>query len=437
MLIADPFANYVIQNMVDRESMKGHGLILELAELIRSNFIRMSTEKFSSNIVEKALGRIPLEIVHDCCQQLLTAQQYDPALRSKGYWKGKGMQMPDETTIANQVPLIKLVTDKFGNYVVQKLLHVSQGQFKRDLLFRLKTLPEHILTSTTYSKHILYKLKEGEFGHLSPTDASAAASERSANSGRRSRRKKNGGSGTSGTEGLSSGTATSGSRRQRRRNPKHSNSSGDNNDAARKDRSTFKTAADRNLESIQEGKGRESDVTTKNGTDDNNHNKKTNNGNSSPEWNQQKNMTKSGGKDGSSIVGLPHKSGEKQAKVKVNTETVEKLSESRQNSADNKNKNEESDEEEDDGAPAYFLKTAISVPAQNDPFRCHLHNKMISQNDNGMDHSAQEQKLQSSKSRLVLRHLLLHHFLRFCFCYQHCFDETRSTFQRFLCLPSL
>ncbi|KAJ5067455.1 pumilio domain-containing protein [Anaeramoeba ignava] len=99
-LMQDPFANYVIQYILDLDSMP-----IEFVEKVRDNIFDLSMQKFSSNVVEKCL-------------------------------RSKNTQMKDELLnelIRNQDKISQLLTDPYGNYVVQTALKVAEKEKHKQL----------------------------------------------------------------------------------------------------------------------------------------------------------------------------------------------------------------------------------------------------------------------------------------------------------------
>ena len=56
-----------------------------------------------------------------------------------------------------------MMKDKFGNYVVQKLMDIAEGEQKQELISRLKEFMP-VLDKLPYGKHILFALREGGYG---------------------------------------------------------------------------------------------------------------------------------------------------------------------------------------------------------------------------------------------------------------------------------
>lgn len=95
----------------------------------------MACHKYASNIVEKAIQQIDEEGKQDLV---------DIVLQEPG---------------TGDLPLLTMMKDKFGNYVVQKLMQIAQGERKVKLEQSLNQFIP-VLEKLPYGKHILYALKD-------------------------------------------------------------------------------------------------------------------------------------------------------------------------------------------------------------------------------------------------------------------------------------
>ncbi|KAK3423326.1 pumilio homolog 12 [Eucalyptus grandis] len=129
-LAQDEYGNYVVQSLL---SLMMPGVTNKVLEVLRGSFLPLSTNKYASHVVEK------------CFNTLGEAQSRQIAL---------------ELTMSPSCP--KLFTDKFGNYVTQKLLEVAQ-QFWGRIFSYLEALiqeRETQLANNPYGKNVLAKLRE-------------------------------------------------------------------------------------------------------------------------------------------------------------------------------------------------------------------------------------------------------------------------------------
>ncbi|KAL8425165.1 hypothetical protein Efla_006126 [Eimeria flavescens] len=153
-LAEDQFGNYVIQHLLEygRERDKE-----DIVDFLKNNLSKLATQKYACNVMERALslntlGRAQSELID-------VALHPDPQ-------KGP--------------PVTPLMLDRYGNYVVQRMVEVAEGR-QRELLFRrlLEQLP--LLRSCTYGKHIVAALDRLDFnGVAAAADAAATAAAGSA-----------------------------------------------------------------------------------------------------------------------------------------------------------------------------------------------------------------------------------------------------------------
>jgi len=129
ILVQDPFGNYVVQYVLD---LNLDGLVHELVKRLLGNIVVLSTQKFSSNVIEKCL---------------LVAPQEARAL------------MIEE--VIESPNLIHLLQDPFANYVIQTSLSVSDPNQHAKLVQAIKPHMA-LLRNTPYGKRIQNRiLKEG------------------------------------------------------------------------------------------------------------------------------------------------------------------------------------------------------------------------------------------------------------------------------------
>ncbi|KAF8023197.1 hypothetical protein BT93_F0641 [Corymbia citriodora subsp. variegata] len=129
-LAQDEYGNYVVQTLL---SLVMPGVTDKILEALEGSFFALSTNKYASHVVEK------------CFNTLREAQSRQIAL---------------ELTMSPSCP--KLFTDKFGNYVSQKLLEVAH-QFWGRIFKYLEGLiqeRESQLANNPYGKNVLAKLRE-------------------------------------------------------------------------------------------------------------------------------------------------------------------------------------------------------------------------------------------------------------------------------------
>ncbi|OAG31327.1 pumilio RNA-binding family [Nematocida displodere] len=133
-LVEDQYGNYVIQHILEKGTdAHKKKIIADLADKVAEH----STHKFASNVMEK-------------CVVCGTPE-------NRKYMLGQLLKAKAETGGT----LVSISCDKFGNYVVQRMLDVLTGKEKETLVQYLKNnLPE--LKKSTYAKCIISKLAVNE-----------------------------------------------------------------------------------------------------------------------------------------------------------------------------------------------------------------------------------------------------------------------------------
>ncbi|PFH36304.1 Pumilio-family RNA binding repeat-containing protein [Besnoitia besnoiti] len=131
MLIRDQFGNYVVQHILEfgRESDK-----MKIIDLMCEDIIPLSTEKYACNVVERALT---LDAMGRARRGIISA--------------ALGHEMVGQ-------PLKRMMLDRYGNYVVQRMMEVAPDDLRPSLL---QLLREHVdvLKRFTYGKHIVTALE--------------------------------------------------------------------------------------------------------------------------------------------------------------------------------------------------------------------------------------------------------------------------------------
>jgi hypothetical protein len=156
VFVHDQYGNYVIQYMVEygRDSDRD-----QVLDLVCANLTTMSCHKFASNIVEKVLTSVE----HDGRKVVAFLESV------LGRYKSilpPALQMNQQNATNNdesKAPLLTMMKDKFGNYVVQRLMRMArEGPQKQELFQKLK---DHLalLQSLPYGKHIMFALREGGY----------------------------------------------------------------------------------------------------------------------------------------------------------------------------------------------------------------------------------------------------------------------------------
>jgi len=134
LLVQDPYGNYVVQYVLD---LSYHNLTGGLIKKFSGHLVELSTQKFSSNVIEKCLsvadGQTRVWII-------------------------------DELLHLDGDSLSTMLQDPYANYVVQTALSVSQGQQHARLVEAIRPhLPA--LRNTPYGKRIQNKIMKETSPH--------------------------------------------------------------------------------------------------------------------------------------------------------------------------------------------------------------------------------------------------------------------------------
>jgi pumilio RNA-binding family len=128
----DQYGNYVIQHLLEVNKGKN---CEEIFKLIKGKVFEMSTHKYASNIIERCLYFGSKEQKYNIIDEVLLKDDY----------------LHDS--------LIALVKDKFGNYVVQKMIENSEKDKKEEIIKRI--LNSYLVKRKEgYTKHVLNYIKQ-------------------------------------------------------------------------------------------------------------------------------------------------------------------------------------------------------------------------------------------------------------------------------------
>jgi len=140
-LAQDPYGNYVVQHMLEHGRKEDKKRVVSI---IQDHVVDFAMHKCSSNVVEK-------------CFEIATVGEHAYALDDE-----RAKLMNTVLGTDDNPPLYQMMDNKFGNYIVQRMIEHSRGK-ERDLLHkRLLTVQQQLKTSVN-GKHILSAM-EKEFG---------------------------------------------------------------------------------------------------------------------------------------------------------------------------------------------------------------------------------------------------------------------------------
>lgn len=126
-LIPDQFGNYVIQHVIENGEAKDRDRMIQI---VMSQLLAYSKHKFASNVVEKSIEFGDEDQRHNIISTLTS---------------------PNER---GESPLLGLMRDQYGNYVIQKVLGQLKGEEREALIEQIKPLLSQ-LKKFSYGKQIV------------------------------------------------------------------------------------------------------------------------------------------------------------------------------------------------------------------------------------------------------------------------------------------
>ncbi|KAK4534034.1 hypothetical protein CDCA_CDCA01G0059 [Cyanidium caldarium] len=138
-LLRDQYGNYVIQHVVEHAKEEHRA---EIMAIVKQQCVALSQHKFASNVVERCL------------------QYGAPADRTTLI----ELLVGDDALPPAQSPLVELVKDQFGNYVVQRILDIA-GEAQRARAVHVLRAHIPLIKRYTYGKHILARIDAAGSNH--------------------------------------------------------------------------------------------------------------------------------------------------------------------------------------------------------------------------------------------------------------------------------
>ena len=140
-LSKDQYGNYVIQHVLEHDKTPNGGEArFKIIQIVANNMLYMSKNKFGSNVVEKAF----IFAKEDGNERDMLVD---------------GMIGDINGQNGVNSPLRYMVSDQFGNYVVQKVLDVVNEEQRIRLFRKIKELVPNLAMST-YGVHIISKMEK-------------------------------------------------------------------------------------------------------------------------------------------------------------------------------------------------------------------------------------------------------------------------------------
>lgn len=131
VLAQDQYGNYVTQHILERGKPRERRTIISM---LTGKLVQMSHHKYASNVVEKCLEH------GDAVERELLIDEII------------GQSDGNDTLLA-------MMKDQFANYVIQKILEISNDEQKEILLHRI-SVHLHALNKYTYRKHIVARFEQ-------------------------------------------------------------------------------------------------------------------------------------------------------------------------------------------------------------------------------------------------------------------------------------
>ncbi|GMM55515.1 mRNA-binding protein [Maudiozyma humilis] len=146
-LIQDQYGNYVIQYILQHGSDRGSSDILrqtkqDVIDIISENVIEFSKHKFASNVVEKAV--------------LYGTKEQKTLIISKILPRDKEHAM----NLEDNAPMILMMRDQFANYVVQKLVTVTEGDGKKLIVIAIRAYLDKLNKSNSLGNRHLASVEK-------------------------------------------------------------------------------------------------------------------------------------------------------------------------------------------------------------------------------------------------------------------------------------
>lgn len=122
-----------MQHVMEHSSRPGDRQTL--MQIVRQNILQMSCHKYASNVIEEALG----------C----------------GTWEERALLIQAVRGEPNEQspPLLTMMRDRFGNYIVQRIIGLAQGAQRDALIWQLHDHMPALKKSNAYGRHIISALE--------------------------------------------------------------------------------------------------------------------------------------------------------------------------------------------------------------------------------------------------------------------------------------
>ena len=146
-LLQDQYGNYVIQHILQHGSDDANCLPMidtkqEIIDIVADNVVEFSKHKFASNVVEKVILYGTKEQKESIISRILPRDKEHAA------------------NLEDNAPLILMMKDQFANYVVQKLVTVSEGESKILIVTAIKAYIDKLNSSNALGNRHLASVEK-------------------------------------------------------------------------------------------------------------------------------------------------------------------------------------------------------------------------------------------------------------------------------------
>ena len=144
-LIQDQYGNYVIQYILQQNQFTNKEMVdvkQEIIETVANNVVEYSKHKFASNVVEKSI--------------LYGSKDQKDLIMSKILPKDKNHAL----NLEDDSPMILMIKDQFANYVIQKLVNVSEGEGKKLIVIAIRAYLDKLNKSNSLGNRHLASVEK-------------------------------------------------------------------------------------------------------------------------------------------------------------------------------------------------------------------------------------------------------------------------------------
>ncbi|EHN01360.1 Puf3p [Saccharomyces cerevisiae x Saccharomyces kudriavzevii VIN7] len=144
-LIQDQYGNYVIQYILQQDQFTNKEMVdvkQEIIETVASNVVEYSKHKFASNVVEKSI--------------LYGSKDQKDLIMSKILPRDKNHAL----NLEDDSPMILMIKDQFANYVIQKLVNVSEGEGKKLIVIAIRAYLDKLNKSNSLGNRHLASVEK-------------------------------------------------------------------------------------------------------------------------------------------------------------------------------------------------------------------------------------------------------------------------------------